>query len=71
MLLTQKAHTSNDICALVCLPVNDFVNYGLLFRCGFSQIDSGGFNAFMPHEVSEESDVVEAFQETFCKTMPE
>ena len=53
------------------LPVYDLVNDGSLFSRGFAEINAGGFNAFMPHKVGEESDVIAALQEALCKAMAE
>ena len=47
------------------LPSNYLVHYLLLFACCTTQIDACCFDALMPHEVSKESDVVEAVKEVF------
>lgn len=51
------------------LPGNNLIYDGPLFSCGFAQINSGRFNAFMPHQIGEKSDVITAFQKALCKTM--
>lgn len=53
------------------LPVYDLINDGSLLGRGFAQINTGSFNALMPHKVSEESNVVAAIQEALCKAMAE
>lgn len=53
------------------LPVYDLIDDGsLLGRC-FAEINAGGFDTFVPHKVSEESDVVAALQEALCKAVTE
>ena len=53
------------------LPVYDLINDSSLLGRGFAEINASGFNAFMTHKVSEESDVVAAFQEALCKAVTE
>ena len=53
------------------LPVYDLINDSSLFGRGFAEINAGGFDTFMPHKVSEESNVVAAFQEALCKSVAE
>lgn len=53
------------------LPVYDLINDGLLLGRCFAEINAGGFNAFMPHKVGEECDVVATLQEALCKAMAE
>ena len=53
------------------LPVYDLVNDGSLFGRGFAEINAGGFDAFVSHEVGEESDVIAALQEALCKAVTE
>ena len=53
------------------LPVDYLVNYGLLFGCGAAEVDACGFDAFMPHEVGEESKVVEAIKKVLGKAVTE
>ncbi len=53
-----------------CLPCDNFVHYFLLLRCGHSQIDTGGFYAFMPHQIGQQSYVVVFFNEIFGKPVP-
>ena len=42
------------------LPVYDLINNGSLFSRGFTEVNAGGFNAFVPHKVGEECDVIAA-----------
>ena len=53
------------------LPVYDLINDGSLLGRGFTEVNAGGFNAFMSHKVGEKSNVVAALQEALCKAMPE
>ena len=53
------------------LPVYDLINDGSLFGRGFAEINAGSFNAFMPHKVGEESNVIAALQEALCKAVTE
>ena len=53
------------------LPVYDLINDGSLLGRGFAEINAGGFNAFVPHKVGEECDVIAALQEALCKAMAE
>ena len=53
------------------LPVNNFV-YDFTLLCGsLPQIDTGGFNALMPHEICQECNIITPFQEALSKPMPE
>lgn len=40
------------------LPVYDLINDGSLFGRSFAEINACGFDTFVTHKVSEESDVV-------------
>ena len=60
-----------DACESDSLPVNYLVNYGLLFGSGATEVDACRFDAFMPHKVSEKSEVVEAVKEILGKAMTE
>ena len=53
------------------LPVYDLINDGSLLGRGFAEINAGGFDTFVSHKVSEESDVVTALQEALCKAVAE
>ena len=53
------------------LPNDYFINYFLLFACCATQIDTSGFKAFMPHEVSKKGDVVEPLEKILGKPMTE
>ena len=53
------------------LPVYDLINDGSLLGRSFAEINAGGFNAFMPHKVGEECDIIAALQEALCKAMAE
>ena len=53
------------------LPVYDLIDDGSLLGRGFAEINAGGFDTFVSHKVSEESDVVAALQEALCKAVTE
>ena len=53
------------------LPVNNFVYDFTLLCSSLSQIDSCGFNALMPHKISQKRDIIAPLQETFGKAMAE
>ena len=53
------------------LPVYDLINDSSLLGRGFAEINAGGFDTFVPHKVSEESNVVAAFQEALCEAVTE
>lgn len=53
------------------LPVDDFVNYGLLFCGGTAEVDTCGFYAFVTHEISKKSEIAEAVEEVLGETMSE
>lgn len=53
------------------LPVYDLINDGSLFGRSFAEINACGFDTFVTHKVSEESDVVTALQEALCKAVTE
>ena len=55
--------------AITGLPVYHFINNLLLFACCATEIDASCFYAFMSHEVSKESNIVESFKEVHCETM--
>ena len=54
-----------------CLPGYDLVDQLLLFRRGAAEIDSGGFDALVSHQICEECDVVAFLKEVFRKTVTE
>ena len=53
------------------LPVYDLIYNSSLLGRGFAKINAGSFNAFMPHKVGEESNVIAALQEALCKAVAE
>ena len=53
------------------LPIYDIIDDSSLLGRGFSEINAGSFNAFMPHKVGEESNVIAALQEALCKAVTE
>lgn len=53
------------------LPVDDFVNYGLLFGGGTTEIDTRGLYAFVAHKVSQQCEIVETVEKVLGETMAE
>lgn len=53
------------------LPIHDIVNNFFLLRASLFQINAGGFNVFMSHDVRQKRDIMIVFQEIFCEPMPE
>ena len=53
------------------LPCHDFINYLSLLGSGAAEIDTCGFNAFVPHEVGKQGDVIELVEEVLGKAMAE
>lgn len=52
-------------------PVHHLVDDGLLFRAGPAQVNPGGFDALMSHQVSQERDIGKFFEKIFGETVPE
>lgn len=53
------------------LPRHDAVNKFALFgRCA-AEVDAGGLNGFMPHQVRQKCDVIELGEEVLGETMTE
>ena len=52
------------------LPSDNLVHNFLLFGGRHPQIDTGGFYAFMPHQIGQQSYVVVFFNEIFGKPVP-
>ena len=53
------------------LPVDDFINNGLLFGGGTTEVDARGLYAFVAHEVSQQGEIVETVKEVLGETMAE
>ena len=53
------------------LPVHHPVHNGLLLGAGPSQIDPGGLNALMSHEILQKSQIIEPLQKAFGKPVAE
>ena len=53
------------------LPDDYLVNDFLLFACRATQIDTGGFKAFMSHEISKKGYIVKPLEEILGKPMTE
>ena len=53
------------------LPIYDLINDSPLLGRSFAEINAGGFDAFVSHEVGEESDVIAALQEALCEAVTE
>lgn len=53
------------------LPCDYFVNYLLLLSGCAAQIDAGGFDALMPHQIDQQRYVVELLQKVLGIAGPE
>jgi len=53
------------------LPRYDFIHDGTLFACGPAQVNASRFDALVPHQVGQQRDVVEFFEEILCIAMSE
>ena len=53
------------------LPVYDLINDGSLLGRSFAEINAGGFNAFVPHKVGKECNVIASLQEALCEAVTE
>ena len=53
------------------LPIYHMIHYFSLLGRGFTEINAGGFDTFVSHKVSEESDVVAALHEALCEAVTE
>ena len=51
------------------LPIYDCINDFSLFCSCFPKVDAGGFDAFMPHEISQERYVITAIKEALGKSV--
>lgn len=52
-------------------PGHNPVNECPLFFTGFGQIDAGGFNALMTHQVCQQGNIIKLCQKIFCKAVAE
>lgn len=52
------------------LPVYNFIHDCPLFGCCATQIDARGLDAFVPHQVGKQCNIIEAVKKILCKTMP-
>ena len=53
------------------LPIYDCINdFSLLCSC-FPKVNTGGFDAFMPHEISQKRYIITAIQEALGKSVTE
>ena len=53
------------------LPIYDIIDDSSLLGRGFSEINAGSFNAFMPHQICQHGDVIAALQEAFGEAVAE
>ena len=51
------------------LPIYDCINDFSLFCSCFPKVDAGGFDAFMPHEISQERYIITAIKEALGKSV--
>ena len=54
-----------------CLPRHDFIHERLLLTGSAPEIDAGCLDAFVPHQVSQERDVIILLKKVFGIAMPE
>ena len=54
-----------------CLPRHHFIYYLPLLGSRAAQVDACSFDAFVPHKVSKQSNVIELVEEVLCKAMAE
>ena len=55
----------------VLSPSDDFINNSLLLEAALSQVNTGGFDAFVTHKVSQKSNVVVFVKKVLGETMAE
>ena len=60
-----------DLCDGVAemLPDDDLIDDGLLFGGGAPEVDTGGLDALMPHQIGKQGYVVVLVKEILCKAM--
>lgn len=57
--------------AAVLLPCYNFIYKSLLFAGSSTEINAGRFNAFMPHQIGKQSNIIILFKKILCITMAE
>lgn len=62
---------SSDKTLVAFLPSYHFIDNLLLLVTTTAQIDSSGFYAFMPHQISKQGYIIEFIQKILCETMTE
>ncbi len=56
---------------LFLLPCDNFVYKRLLLAGSSAEIYTGGFNTFMSHKISKQSDIIILFEKILCIAMTE
>ena len=69
-MCTDCAFVFLTIVCLTGLPFHHLINYLLLFCGGSAEVDAGCFDAFVPHEVCQERNIVVLIKEIFGISMP-
>ena len=57
--------------AVFYLPSYHFIDNLLLLGTATTQIDTGSFYTFMPHQISKQGYVIELIQKILCKAVTE
>ena len=57
--------------AAVLLPCYNFIYKSLLFTGSSTEINAGRFNAFMPHQIGKQSNIIILFKKILCISMAE
>ena len=70
LVIRLKTRTPQKSCPYF-LPRYNRINNVLLLAGSFSKVNAGSFNAFMPHKVGEECNVIATLQEALCEAMAE
>lgn len=65
----QGIHFNSPKCMPFLLPVYDCINNFSLFCSCFSEVNTGGFDAFMTHEIGKERYIITAIKKTLSKPM--
>ena len=69
--MKQGIHFNKLKCMPFLLPIYDCINNFSLLCSRFSEVNTGGFDAFMPHEISQKRNIITAIQKALSKPMAE
>ena len=67
----QGIHCNNLKCMPFLLPIYDCINNFSLFCGCFSEVNTGGFDAFMPHKIRKKRYIITAIKKTLSKPVTE